>query len=62
MNFGVDYFMGNCFTVVNCFMLNCFKVDLINKKQWVQAFQLFDGLLNGDLSGHKSYYANATGR
>ena len=34
---------------------------LIAKKDWVGAFQTFDDLLNGDLSGHPSYFANATG-
>nr|AKO90271.1 cathepsin A2 [Tigriopus japonicus] len=37
------------------------QVKLIESKQWVQAFQTFDDLLNGDLSGHPSYFANATG-
>ena len=26
-----------------------------------QAFQVFDDLLNGDLSGHPSYFSNSTG-
>lgn len=34
---------------------------LIAEKKWVAAFQTFDDLLNGDLSGHPSYFANSTG-
>ncbi|KAK4329124.1 hypothetical protein Pmani_000504 [Petrolisthes manimaculis] len=36
-------------------------VSLINKQQWLQAFTLFDDLLNGDKSGHPSYFTNVTG-
>jgi vitellogenic carboxypeptidase-like protein len=37
------------------------QVDFIKKEKWFQAFQVFDSLLNGDLSKHPSYYTNATG-
>ena len=33
----------------------------IKTKQFVKAFQVFDDLLNGDLSGHPSYFTNTTG-
>ena len=33
----------------------------ISQKKYIEAFQLFDDLLNGDLSGHPSYFANSTG-
>jgi len=37
------------------------QIEAIGKKQWVRAFQIFDDLLNGDLSGHPSYFTNSTG-
>ena len=36
-------------------------VQAITAKNFKQAFQLFDNLLNGDLSGHPSYFAQVTG-
>lgn len=36
-------------------------VDLIQKKDWAQAFKLFDSLLNGDLNDGNSYFRNVTG-
>ncbi|XP_017771434.1 PREDICTED: venom serine carboxypeptidase [Nicrophorus vespilloides] len=36
-------------------------VEYIQNKQWVEAFQLFDNLLNGDLNNHTSIFKNATG-
>lgn len=35
--------------------------DAINAKKYTAAFQLFDELLNGDLSGRPSYFYNVTG-
>ena len=35
--------------------------DTINAKNYRKAFQLFDGLLNGDLTAHSSYFYNVTG-
>ena len=35
--------------------------DAIKAKKYTAAFQLFDELLNGDLSGHPSYFYNVTG-
>ena len=35
--------------------------DAINAKKYGAAFQIFDELLNGDLSGHPSYFYNVTG-
>ena len=35
--------------------------DAINAKRYTAAFQLFDELLNGDLSGRPSYFYNVTG-
>ena len=37
------------------------QIEAIKKKKWVTAFQIFDDLLNGDLSGHPSYFTNSTG-
>ena len=36
-------------------------VDLINQEKWTEAFAAFDNLLNGDLSGYPSFFANTTG-
>jgi len=36
-------------------------VQAITAKKFKQAFQLFDNLLNGDLTGHPSYFAESTG-
>ena len=35
--------------------------DAIKAKKYTAAFQLFDELLNGDPSGHPSYFFNVTG-
>lgn len=34
---------------------------MIQKKQWVPAFRMFDLLLNGDMTKRTSYFANSTG-
>lgn len=36
-------------------------MDLIYKQKWIEAFHLFDELLDGDLSGHPSLFKNITG-
>lgn len=36
-------------------------VKLIQEKKWVEAFEVFDSLLNGDISSYPSFYQNATG-
>jgi vitellogenic carboxypeptidase-like protein len=36
-------------------------VDLIQKKDFLGAFKIFDELLNGDLTGFPSYFTNVTG-
>ena len=36
-------------------------VALIGQKEWLKAFDVFDNLLNGDLTGHGSLFANVTG-
>lgn len=36
-------------------------VKFIQNKQWAQAFQVFDNLLNGDLNNHTSIFKNVTG-
>ncbi|XP_076004674.1 putative serine carboxypeptidase CPVL isoform X2 [Genypterus blacodes] len=36
-------------------------VQLIQAKKWVEAFQVFDSLLNGDLTAYPSFFQNATG-
>lgn len=36
-------------------------IKYIQNKQWSQAFQVFDNLLNGDLNNHTSLFKNATG-
>ena len=35
--------------------------QFIKQQKWVEAFRVFDDLLNGDLSKHPSYFANSTG-
>ena len=35
--------------------------NFIKQKKWVDAFRVFDDLLNGDKTGHPSYFANSTG-
>eukprot|EP00095_Tigriopus_kingsejongensis_P005515 maker-scaffold282_size228295-snap-gene-0.10 protein:Tk05515 transcript:maker-scaffold282_size228295-snap-gene-0.10-mRNA-1 annotation:"probable serine carboxypeptidase cpvl precursor" len=37
------------------------QIELISSGKWLEAFQTFDDLLNGDLTGHPSYFANVTG-
>ena len=37
------------------------ETDAIKAKKYTAAFQIFDELLNGDLSGHPSYFFNVTG-
>lgn len=36
-------------------------VTYINQQQWLEAFKVFDDLLNGDKSGQPSYFTNVTG-
>ncbi|XP_077455796.1 putative serine carboxypeptidase CPVL [Stigmatopora argus] len=36
-------------------------VQLIQQKKWVEAFEVFDSLLNGDLAPYPSFFQNATG-
>ncbi|XP_077384249.1 putative serine carboxypeptidase CPVL [Festucalex cinctus] len=36
-------------------------VALIQQKKWVEAFEVFDSLLNGDLTSDPSFFQNATG-
>lgn len=36
-------------------------VKYIQNKQWLEAFKLFDNLLNGDLNNHTSLFKNITG-
>uniref|UniRef100_A0A8D2ZCQ9 Probable serine carboxypeptidase CPVL n=1 Tax=Scophthalmus maximus TaxID=52904 RepID=A0A8D2ZCQ9_SCOMX len=36
-------------------------VELIQQQKWVEAFQLFDRLLNGDVDPYPSFFQNATG-
>ncbi|KAJ8415874.1 hypothetical protein AAFF_G00404310 [Aldrovandia affinis] len=36
-------------------------VRLIQQQKWVEAFEVFDSLLNGDLSPYPSFFQNATG-
>ncbi|XP_076036910.1 putative serine carboxypeptidase CPVL [Oratosquilla oratoria] len=36
-------------------------VQYINNKQWIEAFNVFDSLLNGDKTGAPSYFTNVTG-
>lgn len=36
-------------------------ITLINQQQWHKAFEVFDNLLNGDKTGHPSYFTNVTG-
>eukprot|EP00062_Callorhinchus_milii_P015095 gi/632964986/ref/XP_007898667.1/ PREDICTED: probable serine carboxypeptidase CPVL [Callorhinchus milii] len=36
-------------------------VSYIKQKKWVKAFEVFDNLLNGDLSKYPSFYQNVTG-
>ncbi|KAG5856697.1 hypothetical protein ANANG_G00010650 [Anguilla anguilla] len=36
-------------------------VRLIQQQKWVEAFELFDSLLNGDLSPYPSFFQNVTG-
>uniref|UniRef100_A0A8C2H2A5 Probable serine carboxypeptidase CPVL n=1 Tax=Cyprinus carpio TaxID=7962 RepID=A0A8C2H2A5_CYPCA len=36
-------------------------VKLIQEQRWVEAFQVFDSLLNGDLTPYPSYFQNVTG-
>ncbi|XP_024124233.1 probable serine carboxypeptidase CPVL [Oryzias melastigma] len=38
-----------------------FGVQLIQQQKWVEAFEVFDSLLNGDLSPYPSFFQNATG-
>lgn len=35
--------------------------DFIAKKDWIKAFEAFDNLLNGDLTGLPSFFTNTTG-
>lgn len=37
------------------------QLKLIKQKKWIEAFQVFDNLLNGDLTGGNSFFKNATG-
>ncbi|KAF7669426.1 hypothetical protein LDENG_00186620 [Lucifuga dentata] len=36
-------------------------VQLIQQKKWVEAFEVFDRLLNGDMEPYPSFFQNATG-
>lgn len=36
-------------------------VRLIQQQRWIEAFEVFDSLLNGDLSPYPSFFQNATG-
>ncbi|XP_061771835.1 probable serine carboxypeptidase CPVL [Nerophis ophidion] len=36
-------------------------VQLIQQQQWLEAFKVFDSLLNGDMSTYPSFFQNATG-
>uniref|UniRef100_A0A8C1W132 Probable serine carboxypeptidase CPVL n=1 Tax=Cyprinus carpio TaxID=7962 RepID=A0A8C1W132_CYPCA len=36
-------------------------VKLIQEQRWVEAFEVFDSLLNGDLTSYPSYFQNVTG-
>ncbi|XP_030014859.1 putative serine carboxypeptidase CPVL [Sphaeramia orbicularis] len=36
-------------------------VKLIQQQKWVEAFQVFDSLLNGDVAPYPSFFQNATG-
>nr|XP_022917735.1 venom serine carboxypeptidase [Onthophagus taurus] len=36
-------------------------VELMKNKKWIEAFHLFDNLLNGDLNNHTSIFKNITG-
>ncbi|XP_061632472.1 probable serine carboxypeptidase CPVL [Phyllopteryx taeniolatus] len=36
-------------------------VQLIQQQKWVEAFKVFDSLLNGDLAPYPSFFQNATG-
>ncbi|KTF88903.1 hypothetical protein cypCar_00030797 [Cyprinus carpio] len=36
-------------------------VKLIQEQRWLEAFQVFDSLLNGDLTPYPSYFQNVTG-
>ncbi|XP_042338314.1 probable serine carboxypeptidase CPVL, partial [Plectropomus leopardus] len=36
-------------------------VKLIQQEKWLEAFQVFDSLLNGDVSPYPSFFQNATG-
>uniref|UniRef100_A0A671UUI7 Probable serine carboxypeptidase CPVL n=1 Tax=Sparus aurata TaxID=8175 RepID=A0A671UUI7_SPAAU len=36
-------------------------VKLIHQEKWVEAFQVFDSLLNGDVDPYPSFFQNATG-
>ncbi|KAI4811865.1 hypothetical protein KUCAC02_014737 [Chaenocephalus aceratus] len=38
-----------------------FGVKLIQQEKWVEAFQVFDSLLNGDVAPYPSFFQNATG-
>jgi vitellogenic carboxypeptidase-like protein len=35
--------------------------DFIGAKEWLKAFEVFDNLLNGDLTGYPSFFTNVTG-
>jgi len=35
--------------------------DFISQQEWIKAFEAFDNLLNGDLTGLPSFYTNTTG-
>ncbi|KAG7469698.1 hypothetical protein MATL_G00131650 [Megalops atlanticus] len=36
-------------------------IQLIQQKKWVEAFEVFDSLLNGDVSPYPSFFQNVTG-
>ncbi|XP_068223803.1 probable serine carboxypeptidase CPVL [Palaemon carinicauda] len=36
-------------------------VKLIEQEKWIEAFEVFDSLLNGDKTGYPSYFTNVTG-